>query len=215
MKIAVIGGTGKEGSGLALRWANAGHDVVIGGRDAEKAQRVAEELNLLLGNGRLRGAANEAAAAGCELCVLSVPYAAHNSTLETIKPFLAGKVMIDVTVPINPADFMRANVPVGGSASKEAQMLLGADTRVVCAFQNISATHLKKLDAHVHCDVLICGDDDAAKATVLQLVKDVGMKGYDAGPLDNAVAVEQMTILLLNINKRHKVKGAGITITFE
>jgi hypothetical protein len=213
MKIAVLGGTGKEGSGLALRWAHAGHDVVIGSRDAEKARRVAEELNLALGQPRIQGAENGDAARFADVVVLSVPYAAHGDTLTSVKEALAGKVLIDVTVPMHPTDFLRVAVPAGGSASKEAQAIVGDAAKVVTAFQNISATHLKKLDATIDCDVLVCGDDAAAKDVGMQLVTDAGMRPWDAGPLDNAVVVEGLTPILLGINKRHKVKGAGIRIT--
>ncbi len=213
MKIAVLGGTGKEGSGLALRWANAGHEVIIGSRDGEKAQRVAEELNLALGGvGKLSGTDNMTAANTCEVIVLSVPYSAHKDTIESVASALANKIVIDVTVPMNSTDFLRVMVPPGGSASKETQAMVPT-AKVVTAFQNISAVHLKKLDAQVDCDVLVCGDDEAAKKIGLQLVADVGMKGWDAGPLDNAVAVESLTPILLGINKRHKIKGAGIRIT--
>ena len=213
MIIAVLGGSGKEGSGLAMRWAHAGHTVVIGSRDPEKAQRAADELNLALGSASVRGASNTSAAAGADVVVLTVPYAAHKDTLMSVKDALAGKVVIDVTVPINTADFLRVLVPAGGSASKEAQALLDNGARVVSAFQNISATHLKKLDAVVDCDVLVCGDDDTAKQIAMRLVADTGMKAWDAGPLDNAVVVEGLTTVLLGINRRHKVKGAGIRIT--
>ena len=213
MIIAVLGGSGKEGSGLAMRWAHAGHTVVIGSRDPEKAQRAADELNLALGGAAVQGASNTSAAASADVVVLTVPYAAHKDTLVSVKDALAGKVVIDVTVPINAADFLRVMVPAGGSASKEAQTLLDNGARVVSAFQNISATHLKKLDAVVDCDVLVCGDDDTAKQIAMRLVADTGMKAWDAGPLDNAVVVEGLTTVLLGINRRHKVKGAGIRIT--
>ena len=196
-----------------MRWAHAGHTVVIGSRDPEKAQRAADELNLALGGAAIRGAANAEAAAGADVVVLTVPYAAHKDTLLSVKDALSGKVVIDVTVPINPTDFLRVMVPAGGSASKEAQALLDNGARVVSAFQNISATHLKKLDAVVDCDVLVCGDDDAAKQIAMRLVVDTGMKAWDAGSLDNAVVVEGLTTVLLGINRRHKVKGAGIRIT--
>jgi NADPH-dependent F420 reductase len=197
---------------LALRWANAGHQVIIGSRDPNKAQRVAEELNLALGSERVRGADNLSAAQEAEVVVLSVPYTAHKETLSSVKDALNGKILIDVTVPVNPADYTRVMVPPGGSASKEAQTLLGDQVKVVTAFQNISATHLKKLDAPIHCDVLVCSDDELAKQVGMQLVADAGMKAWDAGPLDNAVVVEGLTAILLGINKRHKVKGAGIRI---
>ena len=219
MKIAVLGGTGKEGSGLALRWANAGHAVTIGSRDATRAAAVAQELNLVFGDERITGTDNLTASQNAEVVVLSVPYSAHTDTILGVKDALAGKVVVDVTVPINPADFLRVYVPAGGSASCEATARLWPalkavnGARVVAAFQNISATHLKKLDAVVDCDVLVCGDDEDAKRTGMQLVRDVGMRAWDAGPLDNSVVVEGLTPILLGINKRHKVKGAGIRIT--
>lgn len=215
MKIAVLGGTGKEGSGLAMRWAHAGHEVVIGSRDGEKAQRVAEELRLALGEGnnaKLSGADNLTAANNSDIVVLSVPYSAHADTINGVLAALANKIVVDVTVPMNPNDFLRVMVPPGGSASKETQQM-APTAKVISAFQNISAVHLKKLDAQVDCDVLVCGDDEEAKKIGLQLVADVGMKGWDAGPLDNAVAVESLTPILLGINKRHKIKGAGIRTT--
>ena len=195
-----------------MRWAQAGHEVIIGSRDGEKAQRVAEELNLALGGAKLSGADNMSAATACEIVVLSVPYTAHKDTISAVLPALDGKVVIDVTVPMNPTDYLRVMVPAAGSASKETQIMVPT-AKVIAAFQNISAVHLKKLDAQVDCDVLVCGDDDDAKKIGLQLVKDVGMQGWDAGPLDNAVAVESLTPILLGINKRHKIKGAGIRIT--
>ena len=213
MIIAEVGSSRKAGSGLDMGWAHAGHIAVIGSRDPEKARRAAAELNLALGGATVRGAANADAAAGADVVVLTVPYAAHTDTLVSVKDALAGKVIIDVTVPINSADFLRVMVPAGGSASKEAQALLDNGARVVAAFQNISATHLKKLDAVVDCDVLVCGDDEAAKQIAMRLVADTGMKAWDAGPLDNAVVVEGLTTVLLGINRRHKVKGAGIRIT--
>ncbi|MCL4507391.1 MAG: NADPH-dependent F420 reductase [Chloroflexi bacterium] len=214
MKIAVLGGTGKEGSGLALRWAHSGHQVIIGSRDASKAQRVAEELNLALGTaGEIKGMDNAAAAQSSDVAVLTVPYTAHTGSLSAVREALKGKVLVDVTVPVNPSDFTRVMAPAAGSAAREAQTLLGADVQVVSAFQNISATHLKKLTGKIDCDVLVCGDSDEAKKLVLQLVADAGMKGWDAGPLDNAGVVEGLTPILLGINRRHKIKGAGIRIT--
>ncbi|MCS7087746.1 MAG: NADPH-dependent F420 reductase [Thermoflexales bacterium] len=212
MKIAVIGGTGKEGSGLALRWAHAGHEVIIGSRDPDKAKRAAEELNQTLGQVRVYGMDNLSAAQAAEVVVLSVPYAAHLETLQAMRPALSGKVLVDVTVPLNAQDITRVYVPPAGSAAKEAQVAV-PEARVVAAFQNISATHLKKLDAVIECDVLVCADDEEARRVGMQLVQDAGMKAWDAGPLDNAVVVEGLTPILLGINKRHKVKGAGIRIT--
>jgi 8-hydroxy-5-deazaflavin:NADPH oxidoreductase len=210
--IAVIGGTGKEGSGLALRWANAGCSVIIGSREAEKAQASAAELNQQLGREALRGMANEDAAKQAGLIVLTVPYSAHQSTLESLHEAVQGKVLVDVTVPMQPP-VTQVHLPPGGSAAQEAQALLGANVRVVSAFQNVSAVHLKKLGESVHCDVLITGDDADAKEQVVKLAEAAGMRGIDAGLLANAVAAESLTSVLLYMNKRYGVKGAGIHIT--
>ena len=215
MRIAVLGGTGKEGSGLALRWAAKGHEVIIGSRDAAKAKKVADELNLALDgvNATLTGADNVVAAQQADVSVLTVPYLAHTDTLNSVKTALDGKILVDVTVPVNTSDFTRVSVPASGSAAKEAQLILGNNVHVVAAFQNISSTHLKKLNSVIDCDVLVCGDSDEAKKVVLSLVEDASMRGWDAGPIDNAVVVEGLTPILLGINRRHKIKGAGIRIT--
>lgn len=211
--VAVIGGTGKEGGGLALRWANSGYRVFIGSRDAEKARRVAAELNELLGGNYITGMSNAEAAASADLVVLSVPYSAHRATLQSIQAELGNKVVVDVTVPLQPPAVRTVKVPQGTAAALEAQALLGDRVKVVSAFQNVSAIHLKKLDHPVDCDVLVCGDDDEAKEDVLRLVRAAGMRGIDAGPLANAVAAEALTPVLLSINKRYGVKGSGIRIT--
>jgi hypothetical protein len=213
MTIAVLGGTGKEGSGLALRWASSGYGVVIGSRDAERAQSKADELNSQLGDNYIVGASNLEAAQKANVIVLSVPYDAHKTTLESVKEALLGKILIDVTVPMRPPEVTQVHVPAGYSAALEAQSYLGEGVRVVAAFQNVSAVHLKKLDHKVNCDVLVCGDDEAAKNDTIELIKATGMRGIDAGPLVNAVAVEALTPVLLYINKKYKVKGAGIRIT--
>ncbi len=213
MKIAVLGGTGKEGSGLALRWARSGHEVIIGSRDAAKAQRMVEELLMTHGRLQVSGTDNLSAAREAEVVVLTVPYTAHLDTLNTVRPALNGKVLVDVTVPVNPDDITRVRLPPGGSAAKEAQGLLGDEARVVAAFQNISATHLKKPNEEIDCDVLVCGDDEKAKHVAMHLAKDAGLRAWDAGPLDNAVAVEGLTPILLGLNRRYKIKGAGIRIT--
>jgi NADPH-dependent F420 reductase len=211
--LAIIGGTGKEGAGLALRWAHKGYPVIIGSRDAERAAQKAAELNTQLGAETVRGMANAEAAAAAQIIVLSVPYTAHAETIAAIKAAAQGKLLIDVTVPINAADYRTVYVPEGKSACVEAQAMLGDSVKVVAAFQNVSAVHLKKLDHGVDCDVLVCGDDADAKAQVIALIEAIGMRGIDAGALMNAVAVEALTPVLLYINGRYKVKGAGIRIT--
>jgi hypothetical protein len=212
-RIAVIGGTGKEGSGLAFRWAHAGYEVIIGSRSAEKAEQAAAALNQQLGKQVVRGADNPAAASDADLVVVSVPYAAHKDTLAAIVECVQGKIVVDVTVPIQPPHFSTVHLPEGRTAAQEAQSFLGSAVRLVSAFQNVSATHLKDLAHPVNCDVLISGDDLEAKQIVASLAEAAGMRGIDAGPLANAVVGESLTPMLVGINKRFGVKGAGIRIT--
>lgn len=211
--IAILGGTGKEGSGLAMRWALHGYRVIIGSRDAQRAVDRAAELNSQIGNDYLTGMANLEAAQAADIVVLSVPYTAHQATLDGAKSALAGKILIDLTVPLQPPQVRTVHLPAGKAAGLEAQAMLGDAVRVVSAFQNVSAEKLKDPDTVVDCDVLVCGDDAEAKTQTIQLVEAAGMRGLDAGPLANAVAVESLTPVLLYINKAYKVKGAGIRIT--
>lgn len=215
MKIAILGGTGDEGAGLGFRWAVAGHEVVIGSRAAERAAETAAELNggLPAGAVRVQGAENRAAAEQAEVVVLSVPYSAQQGTLAAVMDVLAGKVVISVVVPLQPPKVSHVWRPPGGSAAQEAQAQLGEAARVVAAFQNVSAEHLRDLDYVVECDVLICGDSKADKQVVMELAAAAGLKGVDAGPLQNASVVEGLTAVLVGINIRHKIKGSGIRIT--
>ncbi len=212
LTLGIFGGTGNEGQGLALRWAKAGYHVIIGSRTIDKAERVAAELNERLGEELIEGMENEAAATICDIGVLTVPYSAHKATLESIKDKLKGKVLIDVTVPLDPANIDVVNLPAAGSAAQEAQAIVGEECYVVAAFQNISHLHLQK-DGPVPCDVLVCGDKEAARNQVLELVKSAGLDGWDAGVLANAGVVEGLTSLLIGINKRYKMKNAGFRIT--
>jgi NADPH-dependent F420 reductase len=212
MKIAIVGGTGKEGGGLAIRWARAGHTVVLGSRDAERARGRAAEL-VAAGHGAFEGADNLEAARVADVVVLSVPYAAHADTLQAIVPALAGKVLIDVTVPLKPPKVSRVQLPPGRAAALEAQQIVGAATPVAAALHHVSHAHLGDPKAPVHCDVLVVADDERAKTTTLGLVKDLGLRGLDAGPLDNAVALESLTPVLIHLNKRYKSPGAGIIFT--
>ncbi len=213
--LAVIGGTGDEGSGLAVRWAAAGYPVVIGSRSAEKAATVAAELaaRLPAGSATLTGATNAAAATTGDVVVLSVPYAAQTDTLAQIAAGSQGKVLITVTVPLKPPKVSTVWRPAGGSAAEEAQAQLGAGVRVVTAFQNISAGHLQDLSWQADCDVLITGDDKDAKRVAQELTAAAGLFAVDAGPLANAAVVEGLTAVLIGINARHKVTGSGIRIT--
>lgn len=211
--IAVIGGTGSEGSGLALRWALAGHRIIIGSRSEEKARRAAEELMEKAPGSDITGLSNAGAAEAAEIVVLSVPYAAHDAIARDVKKGCRGKVVIDVAVPINPDNVRVVMIPPGGSASQEAQAILGEEARVVSAFQNVSAHKLADPEKAVECDVLVCGDDKEAKAVAIELAEAAGMRGLDVGPLANAVVVEGLTPILIGLNIRYKVKGSGIKIT--
>jgi len=212
--IAVLGGTGKEGGGLALRWAHAGHRVIIGSRTAQRAEEGAAALRELLSPGaQLSGMANPEAAAAADIIVLSVPYAAQQATVGEVAPALAGKILIDVTVPLVPPKVSRVQLPEGGSAVEAVQKLLGEGVRVVSAFQNISAHHLTKLDEAVECDVLVCADDPAAAEEVVALAQEIGLTAWNAGPLCNSVVAEGLTSVLIALNRRYKVPGSGIRLT--
>ena len=213
MKIAILGGTGEQGPGLALRWARAGEEVIIGSRQREKGERVATELNQELGKVRLRGTDNASAAAAAEVVVLTVPYSAHVSTLATVHEQLKGKIFVDVSVPLDPENPRRVLMPPAGSAAEEAQQLLGPEVKVVGALQNVSAHLLRDVNAAIDCDVLVCGADKDARATVMQLIERLGIHALDAGPLEAARLIEPITALLIRLNIRHKVHSAGIRIT--
>ena len=211
--LAILGGTGNEGPGLALHWAKAGHKVIIGSRQAEKGERVAAEINARLGAELVVGMANEDAAHACEVAVLTVPYAAQNPLLESLKDALQGKVLVNVTVAMLPPKVARVHIPPEGSACEQSQALLGPGVQVVAAFQNVGAHNLEDPDHPLDCDVLICGDSKEAKAIAIGLAEDLGTRGIDAGPLINAKVVEGLTSVLIGINIRYKIPGAGIRIT--
>ena len=211
--IAVLGGAGKEGSGLALRWAHVGHKVIIGSRSAERAAEAAQEINDILGREAASGAANLAAGEAAEIVVLAVPFSAQRALAEEVRGALAGKILIDVTVSLVPPKVSRVQLPGGGSAVEAIQTMLGADVRVVSAFQNISAHHLKHLDAEIDCDVLVCSDDKDAADLVVGLSKQIGLGAWNAGVLANSVVSEALTSVLIALNMRYKVPGSGIRIT--
>jgi hypothetical protein len=213
LTIAVLGGTGKEGKGLAYRWAKAGYKVLIGSRTPEKAVTTASEImEMLEGGSSLVGASNLEVAEQADIVVLTVPYAAHRETLEGVKDALKGKILIDVTVPLAPPKVTRVQMPPEGSAAQEAKALLGDEVQVVAAFQNISHEHLLT-DDDVECDVLITGTSKEARVETLRLVEAAGLTGWDAGPIENSVVVEGLTSVLININKQYGSTHAGIKIT--
>jgi NADPH-dependent F420 reductase len=211
--IAVIGGTGKEGKGLALRWANAGYPIIIGSRDSDRAAAAASALNAVLGKTKASGLGNSDAARAADIVVLSVPYEAHATTLDAIAEAAQGKILVDVTAPLDPENKRKALHVAEGSAAQAAQLKLGPNVRVVAAFQNISYTHLSDLHENPSSDVLVCGNDKEAKKQVIELAKAAGMAAFDAGPIENAVVAEGLTAVLININIAFKIKNAGIHIT--
>lgn len=213
LTIAVLGGTGKEGRGLAYRWAKAGYRVLIGSRSSERAVTAASEImEKLEGSSSVVGASNLEAAEQADIAVLTVPYAAHRETLEGVKDALKGKLLIDVTVPLVPPKVTKVQMPAEGSAAQEAKAILGEEVQVVAAFQNISHEHLMT-DSDVECDVLVTGSSKDARTEALTLVEAAGMTGWDAGPIENSVVVEGLTSVLININKRYGSTHAGIRIT--
>ena len=213
--ISIIGGTGAEGSGLALRWAYSGYSVTIGSRSLDKALGKAAELNLKVPDTKpqLVGQDNSVAAQGCQIAVLTVPYNAHRETLLDLKEDLYGKILVDVTVPLMPPKVDQVHIPAGDAAGLEAQEILGPDVRVVSAFQNISAAHLQEPERDIDCDVLVCGNDTLACEEVISLVEAAGMSGLHAGSLVNAIAIESLTPVLISLNKHYKIRDAGIRVT--
>jgi NADPH-dependent F420 reductase len=212
-KIAILGGTGAQGTGLALRLAAAGHDVTIGSRDAGKARGAASDASARTGK-TIAGADNRGAAGGAEIVVLTVPYAVQRATVEDVLDQLQGKILVDATVPLVPPKVSVVQLPDGQSAVAAIQALAGKAVRVVSAFQNVSAQHLKDLEHAVDCDVLVCGDDQDACDVVIGLCADMGLRGLYSGPIRNSAAAEALTSVLININRRYKVPGgAGIRIT--
>ncbi|MEX3007694.1 NADPH-dependent F420 reductase [Hoeflea sp. TYP-13] len=212
IKIAIIGGTGALGAGLALRWARAGHAVTIGSRDGARAKEIAGELSAKAG-AEIAGLENAEAAAQGDIVAVTVPYASHAATLETIRPHLDGKILIDVTVPLMPPKVRTVQLPEGGSVAKAVQQILGENVRVVSAFQNVAAAHLADLDHAIDCDVLVCGNDPEARNQVVALATDAGMKAWHAGRIDNSAVAEALTSALIFINGQYKIPGAGIRIT--
>ena len=207
--IAIVGGTGNLGSALAWRLARAGHAVVIGSRSASSAEARAAEL----GHG-LTGMANADAAAIAQIVFVTVPFAAQAATLGEIAPHVVGKIVVETTVPLIPPKVMRVQLPPEGSAAARAQAILGEGVRLVAGFHNVAAHKLAQ-DIAVDCDILVFGDDKAARAEVVALADLIGLRGIHGGALVNSTAAEAMTSLLIFINKTYGVDGAGIRITGE
>jgi len=212
--VAILGGTGALGAGLALRLAQAGHPVWIGSRNADKAHAFVEKFRADHPGGSVRGGDLRTCAAEAELCVLTVPYAAHAETTAQVKDLLQGKIVIDATVPLKPPKVGTVQLPAAGCAALEAREALGPGVRLVSALQNIGAEKLaggKPIDA----DVLVCSDDAQAAAEVCDLLQSIGLRSWHVGPLANSAAAEAMTSVLIQINRRYKISQAGFRITGE
>jgi len=211
--IAVLGGTGKEGKGLAYRWAKAGYRVLIGSRNPDKAKAAAMEiLNLLGGKVFVEGTTNARAAELAEIVVVTVPYSAHRETIESVSEVLQGKNLVDVTVPLVPPRVTRVQMPPAGSAAQEAYAILGPNVQVTSAFQNISHELLMHSEP-IECDVFVTGTSKEARLETLKLVLAAGLVGWDAGPIENSVVIEGLTSVLIHINRESGSRNAGIKIT--
>lgn len=209
--IAILGGTGDLGTGLAIRWAKAGHTIVIGSRTQEKADAAVAALKKVSPQTEAKAMVNPAAATAGDIVVLTVPFEHQLSTLESVRTGLKGKILIDVTVPLMPPKVGTVQLPPEGSAGKRAQNFLGEDVQVVTAFQNIAA-HLLQQDVVIECDVLVAGNKKAAREKVIELVEEAGLRGFHAGPIENSAAAEALTSILIQINRQGNIAHSGIKI---
>jgi NADPH-dependent F420 reductase len=209
--IAILGGTGDLGTGLAIRWSKAGHKIVIGSRTLEKAQTAVDALHKISPDTPAVAMENLDAAAAGDIVVLTVPAEHQISTLDYVKDHLQGKILIDVTVPLVPPKVGTVQLPAEGSAGKRAQDFLGEEVMVVTAYQNIAA-HLLQQDVEIECDVLVSGNKKAAREKVIELSKAAGMTAWHAGPIANSAAAEALTSILIQINRSGIVSHSGIKI---
>jgi NADPH-dependent F420 reductase len=211
--ICIVGGTGAEGGGLAARWAAHGHRVIIGSRNVSKAVAAAESLNALTGKQNVAGMDSRAGVLAAEIVVLTVPFSAQKPTVEELQDALKGKILIDVTVPLVPPKVSMVQLPETDSCVVAIQKLLGDQTKVVSAFQNVSAHKLKELSYRIDCDVLVASDDLEARQIGIELANEAGLRGVDVGVLANSVVAESLTSVLISINRKYKIPDAGIRIT--
>jgi NADPH-dependent F420 reductase len=211
-RIAIVGGTGALGSGMALRWVSKGYNVVIGSRSKEKGEAAAAALRSRVPSSIVIGTDNRDAANQADIVVLTVPYAHHRATLDVIKDAVRGKIVVDATVPLVPPKVARVHLSDDWPIAKTTQTILGADVNVVSAFHNVAAAHLQEDGDHDDGDVLVYGNSNDAREAVIDLVKATGLRGWHAGPIDNSVVSEALTSVLIFINKKYKVSGAGIRI---
>ncbi|MGZ5095530.1 MAG: NADPH-dependent F420 reductase [Burkholderiales bacterium] len=210
--LAIVGGTGALGTGLAMRWAAAGYTVVLGSRSRDKAEAAARAIEPRNGAPAVRGEDNVSAASAGDIVVIAVPWSNHDAMLEEIKPHVVGKIVVDAVVPLVPPKVALAQLPAQGSAAQIAQERLGDVARVVSAFHNVAAAKLQS-GGDIDCDVLVFGNDREARDAVITLADAAGTRGIDGGAIANSVAAEALTSVLIHINRRYKVAGAGIRIT--
>ncbi len=221
MKVAIIGGTGDQGFGLALRFAKSGEKVLLGSRDIKKAENSVNIIHNMLKGEELdciQGMTNQDAAAQGDIVILTVPLQAQKITLNSIKDYLEGKILVDATVPLETCVGGKSTRYIdlweGSAAERTAEILKDKNTIVVSAFNNVSSASLTNIKEDVKCDCLISGDDSESKAVVMELAEKIpGVKAIDCGPLENARIVEKITPLLINLNIRNKTRLAGIRIT--
>lgn len=211
--LAIIGGTGKEGNALAVRFARAGVSVLIGSRDAAKAQKAADAIRARLGTAKVEGYANREAAQRADVVLLSVPYDGMRPILEDVREAAQNKIVVNIASSLDPERKSRAKIPAAGSVTAEVQQFFGETAKVVAAFQNISPEKLDAVDERIDSDVLVCGGDKEARSVVVDLVRRIGIDAFDVGVLANAVAVEALTAVLIAVNIKYKIKGAGIRLT--
>lgn len=217
MTLAILGGTGPQGQGLALRFAQAGINVAIGSRNPERATEIAENLSskLSAGSSNINGYNNETAIQKAdEMVILAVPWSGHNSTLQGLKNHLTGKILVDIVVPLKDGDPKKVEMPPEGSATESAQALLGKETQVIGALHNVSAHTLNDLNTKINCDVLVCGNELESRTKVMKLVEKLGVKAYNAGDAEAARCIEALTAILIriNISKAVPFSHAGINI---
>ena len=217
MTIAILGGTGPQGKGLAMRFARAGVPVVVGSRDATRAETVAADLQAQAGGdaAAISGMDNAAAVAAAEeFVILSVPYAGHDATVREMKPLLAGRILVDIVVPLAEGDPKKVDMPAEGSATEAAQAILGPEIPVIGALHNVSATTLGTLEWDINCDVLVCGNGLEPRRKVMALVEKLGVTAYNAGDAQAARCIEAITPILIriNISKQVPFSHAGIRI---
>jgi len=210
--LAIIGGTGALGMGLAMRWAAAGYPVVLGSRSSEKAKAAARDIEPAKGAPPVRGEDNAGAARAGDIVVIAVPFASHDAILDEISDAVTGKIVVDAVVPLVPPRLSLVQLPAQGSAAQLAHERIGDKALVVSAFHNVSAPKLRAGGA-VDCDVLVFGNDRVARERVIGLADALGTRGIDGGPIANSVAAEALTSVLIGINRRYKVNGAGVRIT--